>query len=380
MRRLSLCGTVVLFCRFLAPAALGAEYRLTDLSAIFGEAGTQYQPRAINDAGLIVGTYDAPPGDGFLNSWVYDGTFRDMGSLLAGGPAQVLGLNEAGKAVGFVPLGTETRGFLYDHATRSMTPLGFIDGTTATVGVGINNQAQVVGYYNPQPGIGPEKPFRWENGVLTPLATLSPDGSNTAGDINDAGLIIGSHDANSVARAVIYRNGVPTDIGTLGGPTATAMDINQSGQVIGQSRATAGEGHAFLYQNGTMVDLGSLGRDAVATALNDAGTGVGYSFLAGEASFPHAVLYRDGMSVDLNTLIDTQGGRWSLTAAYDVNNAGQIVGVARYEIPGQFPEFRAVLLTPVPEPAIAGPVVALAAALCPRRFRPAASRRARALQ
>jgi len=46
-----------------------------------------------------------------------------------------------------------------------------------------------------------------------------------------------------------------TDIGTLGGEEASAMDINDLGQMTGWAMLADGTSHAFLYSNGSMVDV-----------------------------------------------------------------------------------------------------------------------------
>src|SRR6476619_6724335 len=43
-----------------------------------------------------------------------------------------------------------------------------------------------------------------------------------------------------------------TDLGTLGGNTSSAYDINAVGQIVGTSATSAGEDPALLWQNGTM--------------------------------------------------------------------------------------------------------------------------------
>ena len=379
MKRINIraAGAVVLGASAAASAA--PVYQLTDLTTLFGAAGAPYVPRSINNSGMIAGTYDAPPAGGFNNSWIYDGTFHDMGSL-AGGAAEVLDLNDAGQAVGFVVLnnGDELRAFRYDYATRSMTALGPVAGSTRTLAAGINNRGQVVGNYLDTSGaVGPTiKPVRWDNGVATPLPTLSPIEWGSAGRVNDAAVFTGSYDVTHidhvVSRAVIYRDNVPTDIGTLGGPSAAAVDINQAGQVIGNSETGDGQTHAFLYRDGVMTDLGTLGARSIAWGLNDAGVGVGDS-LGLSASNLHATIYQDGAAIDLNTLVDTENGRWELISARDINNAGQIVGAALYHTgPLEPDQVRAFVLTPVPEPTSAGALAAVAgAALLRRRRRPA---------
>lgn len=58
----------------------------------------------------------------------------------------------------------------------------------------------------------------------------------------------------------------------------------------------------------------------------------------------HAFLFSNGAMTDLNSLIDPASG-WGLTSAFDINDAGQIVGSGT--MAGQDYAF---LLTPIPEP------------------------------
>jgi len=50
------------------------------------------------------------------------------------------------------------------------------------------------------------------------------------------------------------------DLGTLGGNSSSATDVNARGQVVGLSETESGERHAFLWTTDDgMIDLGTLG-------------------------------------------------------------------------------------------------------------------------
>jgi probable HAF family extracellular repeat protein len=151
-------------------------------------------------------------------------------------------------------------------------------------------------------------------------------------------------------------------LGTLGGVLSEGYDINNQGQVVGDAATDEDGGntytHAFLYEDASgMRDLGHLGSNfSRALAINDHGAIVGWSNLAGEVTA--RAFYHDGTTMlDLNTLIDPASG-WFIYTAQDINNAGQIVGVAQHV---NEPWGHAVLLTPIPEPG--GGILALVCGL-----------------
>lgn len=150
----------------------------------------------------------------------------------------------------------------------------------------------------------------WQDGILTDL------GLGAAHAINDAGWIVGTGPGG----ATLWRNGVATILGTLGGSRASATGINNSGWIVGTSQLPGDSiEHAFLWRNGSMIDLGTLGgSNSAANAINAAGQIVGASDVLNGRE--HAFLYENGVMRDLGTL---QGHQ---SAAEDINDAGHIVG------------------------------------------------------
>jgi probable HAF family extracellular repeat protein len=111
---------------------------------------------------------------------------------------------------------------------------------------------------------------------------------------------------SQVSDYVIY------DLGTLGGDLSLANDINNNGQIVGDSLDFFGHHHAFIWENGEITDLGTLGGlYSIAYGINDNGLIVGYSY--NTEGIAKACLWEIGVMTDLGTL----GGLSSI--ANDIN-------------------------------------------------------------
>jgi probable HAF family extracellular repeat protein len=152
--------------------------------------------------------------------------------------------------------------------------------------------------------------------VLTDLGTLGGL-SAQAYDLNDHGRVVGyATNASSQGRAFVWAGGQMTDLGTLGGLHADAQAINNLGQVVGRSRLnTSSVVHAVLWNNGTTIDLTpNTAESSVANAINNLGQ------VVGTRNNTIAFMWDRGVMTDLPHL--GGGGAYG----WDINDAGQAVG------------------------------------------------------
>lgn len=180
---------------------------------------------AINDKGQVVGISGncgtAVGGVAARNALLWEkGKYhkpKPIGSL--GGIAwnTPMAINEHGVVVGFSNINESdgasffARAFIWDKH-RGIRGLGVLPGTDVSQALGINNRGQVVGT-SCTADFNVCKGFLWENDVLMDLNDLVPDTYPdtiaTAGDINDAGRIVGGTVlADGTGQAAFYA--IPT--------------------------------------------------------------------------------------------------------------------------------------------------------------------------
>ena len=210
----------------------------------------------LNEAGVVVGETIA--GSGFEETklpaaWIED----NFASLPIGEFAQgsARAANDAGVIAGHTFEEGSNHLLLWEETLLVETiPVA---GGLAQVN-GLNDQKQIVGQIHEG---SVKKAFAWQEGTFEALGTLGGENS-IAYDINDEGWIVGeaSTDGELAIHAVLWQEGEVTDLGTIGdGPDATsrALGINEAGVIVGEAQV-GDMMHAVVWEDGEIFDLNTL--------------------------------------------------------------------------------------------------------------------------
>ena len=315
---------------------------LNDLGALPG--GYNSFAYGINEKGLIAGAsengaIDPLLGVPELNAVLWkEGKIINLGTLEGAYESAAVALNSrsqvAGAALNTIPdpfFGLQFRAVLWREG--AIQDLGTLGTGTDAFAYFINERGQIAGasytntIVNPVTGIPTQDPFLWESGRMTDLGTLG--GTNGfPNDLNNRGQVVGQ---SNVAGDVYFhpflwpgKNGKIQDLGTLGGCCGYARWITDAGDVVGGAWTLNDQTfHAFLWREGVMTDLTNVSSECTdSLGINSERQVVGYS-----CSEPDALLWENGQEVDLNIFNHPDSGLQQLVLAYNINDAGEIVGL-----------------------------------------------------
>ncbi|MGC1374439.1 MAG: DUF3466 family protein [Candidatus Sulfotelmatobacter sp.] len=339
-----------------------------------GPLGGIPEPVGINDLGWISGG-DNSATNTTVNAILWVGVPIDLGTL--GGPnsniswpnhstrgeiagiaetAQTNPLGEAWSCAAFFfgPDGYVCKGFAWQDGVMTALPPfpGGINSYAATV----NNAGQIVGWAENgvhDPTCNNNPPYsqflQFEAAVwgprlnqMTQLSPLAGDPDSAATAINDKGQVVGisglcsnAVGGASAEHALLWENGVPTNLGNIGGQAwNTPTAINNQGVVVGFGNISGDENApenpaAFIWTKANGIkEIYPLGSDPndVLFDINQKNQAVGNSFNPNTGT-SRAVLWQNNTLNDLNALV-VQPTSLYLTLAQGINDAGEITGTA----------------------------------------------------
>lgn len=355
-------------------------YKITDLNTLRNTRSYAY---GVNNRGEVVGdVFDAPyPSNS--RAFIYEsGSMRRLGTL-GGSEGAARGINDAGQVVGWSTTSSDRYTYAFLYRAGSIKSIGNLDPNhpaNTSRAYDVNNSGQIVGesYVS---GKG-QSAFLFKDGKMQNLGSLSePHGGIQATGINNLGQVVGGGSAwvtyRAWTHAFLHRDGTLQDLSTPFGDenSSFAAAVNDAGQIAASSYVGTGLQralHAFIYSAGKWNDLGNLPggtfishsywpapynagtlTHVVSTAydINNAGQVVGTACAVSKQM--HAFVYKDGVMQDLNYLIPAASG-WVLIEARSINDSGQIVGFGI--VNGQEHAF---LLTPVTPAANKPPTVTI---------------------
>jgi probable HAF family extracellular repeat protein len=337
-------------------AALWRNGVITDLATLGGDNSAIGPVATPSESGLIAGWAQTSTSDPLGETWGSNFGCTPTGGACEGWQDQTLGFVWINGRIQALP----TLGGNNAMAFGGVNDLGQVVGTaeTATVERACRPHHLLDCCVRPQVLDCEAVVWRPRVGEISELPPYPGDLVGLAAAINDEGQVVGQSGscttplaAASNQHAMLWQDGVPSDLGTLGGVTNNAaLAINNWGQIVGFSDLPGDStGHAFIWQHGVMSDIGTLpgaGCPAMclssAWGINDAGQVVGQS--CDENGDCRAFLWQDGVMRDLNAITDrnTPEGSFDLIGAQGINSRGAIAGEAANPSAGEAVGFTAL--------------------------------------
>lgn len=284
------------------------------------------------------------------------------------------GINDRGEAVGLAetsvpdPNGEDMCGFGTKLTCRPflwraghIMALPILGGNNGQASA-INNRGQIVGISETtiqDSGCPPGKqpgttvlPVMWEEGEIRALPTLPGEPDGFAQGLNNQGQAVGTTGTctSFADHAVLWENDTAFQLPDLGYVGSDAYAVNDHGQAVGYvSNGTTVV--AALWRDGAdgaVTNPGILPGEgaAFATGINNRGQVVGSTL--NSAGWSGGFIWQDNVMTDLNKLIPADSNL-SIIAASNINERGQVSGMAMVLTGPDAGKIHAILLTPVNE-------------------------------
>jgi hypothetical protein len=253
----------------------------------------------------------------------------DIGVVQVGDEAsQGFGVSPAGIAVGRSLSNSGSQAFTWT-VNGGLAGLPNLAGRTYCVSTNANDNGIVVGTGATTAFGSGRLPVVWQNGVVSQLPLPVGETLGDANSVNASNVAVGSVNAGSNQRGVIYNGGsatIITQTTTNGSFFLTAFGINDSGRIVGQGidPQNAARNVGIVYDIGQSMafEVGALPghNGALAFGVSNNGYVVGSSMQNQGPGLPFIWSEANGM-VAIPLAPDT-----SLGQAEGVNSSGWVVG------------------------------------------------------
>jgi len=253
----------------------------------------------------------------------------DIGVAQVGDKAsQGLGVSRAGIAVGRSLANNGSQAFTWT-LKGGLVGLPNLAGRSYSVSNSANDSGTVVGTGATTAFGSGRLPVIWQNGVVSQLPLPVGQTLGDANSINASNVAVGSVNAGSDQRGVIYDGGSATVITQTtpdGSYFLTAFGINDSGRIVGQGidpvHAARNVGIAYDIGQNMAFDVGALPgmNGALAFGVSNTGYVVGSSMFNQGSGMPFIWSDQGGI-VAIPLVADTSQG-----SASAVNSVGWVVG------------------------------------------------------
>lgn len=331
---------VAAVCLSAGGAMAAPAYRLTDLGDLGSYNSSPLDPR-INERSEVLFGNDT-------ESFIYQGGITRRLDFLNGMKARPTAINDRGDLAGTIDESVYWgRPFLYADGRIHEIPLG---GATYGHALALNNQRQVTGLRGQ--GLSGGRAFIYDTAGTRTIDMPSDVFQARGMDINESGTVAGWSVWEPTPPDTLrhFEGFVHDDSGTqfFGDRENNILvnAINDAGIAVGLYGA-----RPVIFKDGVATVLPVRGESA-AYDINNAGVVVGGSNPTVFSELrPPAFIYRDGKVRILEDMLSpADASRWDLASATSINEKGEIVGLG-YQYPvGRPLSVHAFLLSPVPEP------------------------------
>jgi probable HAF family extracellular repeat protein len=217
----------------ISHAYIYTNHLLIDIDTL--NTGRASVSQGMNNKGQVVGyLYEA---NGNYNAFLYSGgAMQDLGNF-GGLSCFAVAINDAGLIAGtFTDSGGTTHPSIL-NANGTLTDLGSLGGSGFVRGM--NNSGQIV-------GASGGHAFVYTNGAMVDL------GPGIAYAVNNSGQVVGTTESYT-GNAILFSGSTQIDLNSLipagsGWALTTAAAINDQGQIAGYGISPSGQTHAFLLQ------------------------------------------------------------------------------------------------------------------------------------